>query len=85
MWYLLRSGPEHVIKSCVPFVIDYRAFVHVYKRKANIDTLDQIQNRAMRTALGHRNSIPANVILAESKLQLTHRRENKISTGVISF
>ncbi|XP_034936031.1 uncharacterized protein [Chelonus insularis] len=56
-----------VYKSLVRSRIEYGAFLFVSLKKSLLKVLDRIQNKALRLAMGYRNSTPLNVIAAESK------------------
>lgn len=61
-------------KSFVRSVLEFNCFIYFPKNKTQIEKLEKIQYAAFRSALGYRNTIPRNILLAESKLPLITER-----------
>lgn len=75
----ITKGPEintslMLYKSLVRSVADYGCFVYASLSKVVATKLERGQYLVLRTALGLRNSIPTNVIIAESKVTYMRNR-----------
>lgn len=57
-----------IYKSYVRSIMEYGLFVYYPRDWKGKETLEKIQYKGIRIAMGYRNSTPTNVMLAESKL-----------------
>lgn len=65
-----------IYKSYVRSLIEYGIMVYYPKYRKGRDILDKLQNRGIRIAMGYRNSIPINVMMAETQILRLEDRAN---------
>lgn len=71
-------------KSLIRSIVDYGSYIFVPMRRNQRIKIERAQYMGLRTALGYRNSIPTNVIIAESKVMTIADRAGFLTRNTLA-